>query len=178
MKFSVLSCAGFLAAVTLFSIVRRFREGFHIFFVVFDVFAVPCGLGHNLIGPFFLCGRRRFCCVDGRITALKLFPLCQAHDNFTSLRSIVGSDNSVFGHEVDQPCGTPVADPQATLEQRNTSAALANHDIHRTLVQVISFLQFAATAGSRFFHLELHEFFDEVLFAGAHEFNNGINLIV
>ena len=101
---------------------------------------------------------------------MQLFPFIDGHQHFAGLRASVGADDSVLGHEVDEPSGATVADPQGALEQRATAATLADHHIDGRLVEFVAFPQFLHQAAVAFvlaFHLHIDQFGHEVLLAAA-----------
>ena len=77
---------------------------------------------------------------QGRLAAAAghLLPLLDGHEDFAGLRAVVGADDAVLGHEVDQPGGPAVADAQRPLQERNAAAALADHHVDGRLVELVA----------------------------------------
>src|SRR5262249_50725249 len=68
----------------------------------------------------------------------QLFPLIGRVQHFASVAAVVGADNAVLGHEVNEASGPAVADAKCTLQQRNTAAAFADDDLDRLFVNLVA----------------------------------------
>ena len=108
-------------------------------------------------------------------------PLIDGDDHLASLRPCILADNPILGHEVDQTCGSAIADPQCPLEQRATPSALADHHVHCRFVQIVTLPE---TSRNRvlllvvIFDLQLHELLHKVLFTGAAVVDDRVDFIV
>src|SRR5271157_1969313 len=58
-------------------------------------------------------------------------------EHFARLRTIGSAHDTVTLHQVDEVRSAPVADPQASLQQRGRSLAVFQHDAHRVLVKLV-----------------------------------------
>src|SRR5437879_1331303 len=116
----------------------------------------PASLARN--SPEWLSpSRDRF--IFDRTAVLEGFPLLPGVEDLAGRAALVLADDPVLGHEVDQPGGAAVADPQGSLEERAGAPALADHDLDGRLVEFIALFQrgTAVLAPGAAAHLELEQ---------------------
>ncbi len=108
-------------------------------------------------------------------------PLRQSHNYVAGFGAGVGTDDAVVFHEVDEPRGSPVADSQRALKQRNRPAAFANDDLDGLLVNLYSILKRFSRYNfdmTRIGDAHVDEFVHKVLFAGANGIRHGSDFFV
>ena len=97
------------------------------------------------------------------------------------MATVERSDDSVLGHPVDHPRAASVANTERALQQRDTPASFANHDLHGLVIQVVSIARLARSlatfCGTRC-HLKVHQFLVVFGLLVAEELDHAIDFVV
>src|SRR5262249_45612158 len=64
----------------------------------------------------------------------QLLPVIRLVQHFAGVTAVVGTDDAVFGHVVDEAGGAAVADAERALQQRDAAAAFADDDFDSRFV--------------------------------------------